>query len=136
MPSDSDAVVQASHSIAAAIAARDVAALRNLLAPDFVHRTHGGVALDIDAFLHGIEQIPGEILHVVLEGLEVDVCGAGALVTGIQRAEVRVGDTIHKERRGFVDWFVQRAGGWLIQAAVDLPPGQSANGGAENGGQS
>lgn len=125
MPHDRDAVVQASHRIAAAIAARDVAALRSLLAPDFVHRTHGGVALDIDAFLKGIEQIPGEIVLVDLEGLEVDVCGAGALVTGIQRAEVRVDDTIHKERRGFVDWFVQRGGEWLIQAAVDLPPGES-----------
>lgn len=116
-----DAVIEASRRIAAAIARRDVAALRNALAPDFVHRTHGGAALQADAFLQGIAQIPGEILLVELEALDVDLCAAGALVTGIQRARVRLDGTVIEERRGFVDWFLNIGGEWRIQAAVELP---------------
>jgi hypothetical protein len=53
-----DEVTEAAEKIAAAIARRDLAAIRELLAPDFVHRTHGGAGVDADAFVAAIEQIP------------------------------------------------------------------------------
>jgi hypothetical protein len=116
-----EGVIEASERIAVAIARRDLPAIRELLAPGFIHRTHGGVAADAEAFIRAIEQIPGEIMLVRLEQLEVDLSATGALVTGVQYAQVRVDDQVVDDRRGFVDWFVKLAGEWRIQAAVDLP---------------
>lgn len=118
---DADAVVQAARQLAAAIARRDVDAIQERLAPGFVHRTHGGAGTGAEAFLRAIEQIPGEIIDVRLERVEVDMSPAGALVTGVQHAQVRVDGQVIDDRRGFVDWFVPHAGEWRIQAAVDLP---------------
>jgi hypothetical protein len=121
MMTERDRVAEASERMAAPIARRDLAAIRELLAPGFVHRTHGGAGADADAFIRAIEQIPFEILSVRLEHLEVDICATGALVTAVQHAQVRVDGQEVDDRRGFVDWFVQHAGEWRIQAAVDLP---------------
>jgi Domain of unknown function (DUF4440) len=100
--------------------------MRGLLAPGFVHRTHGGPVVGVEAFLQNIEQIPGEILVVRLDRIEVDVTPAGALVTGVQHARVRVEGQVIEDRRGFVDWFVKQNGEWRIQAAVDLPAPDAA----------
>ena len=116
-----DRVAEASERIADAIARRDLAAIRELLAPGFVHRTHGGGGADADAFILAIEQIPFEIMSVRLDQLEIDICATGALVTGVQHAQVRVDGQVVDDRRGFVDWFVEHGGAWRIQAAVDLP---------------
>jgi len=118
-----DEVLEAARRIAASIARRDLTSLRALLAPGFVHRAHGGGAADAGVFLRAIEQIPGEILSVILEPLEVDLCPGGALVTGVQHAQVRIEGQLVDDRRGFVDWFVHDAGRWRLQAAVDLPGG-------------
>lgn len=114
-------VIEVAHRIAGAIAQRDVTALRLLLAAGFVHRSHGGAASDIETFLRAIEQIPGEIRFVRLERIALDLSPRGALMTGIQHAQVMVEGQVVDDRRGFVDWFVQDAGRWRIQAAVDLP---------------
>jgi hypothetical protein len=116
-----DQVAEAAERMADAIARRHPAAIRDLLAPGFVHRTHGGAGADADAFIMAIEAIPFEIMSVRLEQLEIDICATGALVTGIQHAQVRVNGQVVDDRRGFIDWFVQHAGAWRIQAAVDLP---------------
>lgn len=114
-------LIELSHRIAAAIAGRDTATLRALLAPDFVHRTHGGDRSDAEAFLQGLAQIPGEIAFVHLERLVVDAASDWALVTGVQHARVILDGASIDDRRGFVDWFVKHEGEWRIQAAVDLP---------------
>lgn len=121
MPVDDQTLIDLSHRIAAAIAARDTAALREVLAPGFVHRSHGGERSDADAFLRGIESIPGEIAFVRLDRLVVDAGANWALVTGVQHARVIVDGATIDDRRGFVDWFVKLGIGWCIQAAVDLP---------------
>jgi len=118
---DQDAIRAASENIAAAIGRRDTAALRALMVPGFVHRTHGGAGTDLETFLTGVSQIPGEILAVRLEHLEIDLAETGALVTGIQYAQLRIDGQVVEDRRGFVDWFIKQAGEWRIQAAVDLP---------------
>ena len=114
-------VIDVAKRVAAAIGRRDVAAIGALLAPDFVHRTHGGAGADRAAFLAAIEQIPGEIVFVRLEQLEVDIFASWALLTGRQHAQVRVDGQVVDDRRGFVDWFVKQGNEWRIQAAVDLP---------------
>ena len=118
---DQQVLLEISNRIAAAIASRDVATLRACLAPGFVHRTHGGGRSDAEAFLQGIQNIPGEIAFVRLEHLVVDASTDWALVTGVQHAQVIVDGETFDDRRGFVDWFVKQAGEWRIQAAVDLP---------------
>jgi hypothetical protein len=118
---DRDALIAASHELAAAIGRRDLAAISGFLAPGFVHRSPGGPASEIDAFLDGIRQIPGDIVFVTLEQLEVDLAPAGAIVTGVQHAQVKIGADVVDDRRAFVDWFVRHEGRWLIQVAVDLP---------------
>jgi hypothetical protein len=116
-----DRVIDVAEKVAAAIGRRDVAAIGELLSPDFVHRTHGGAGADRALFLAGIEQIPGEIVFVRLEQLVVDIAASWALVTGLQHAQVRVDGQVVDDRRGFVDWFVKQGNAWRIQAAVDLP---------------
>jgi hypothetical protein len=116
-----DAVARTAERIAAAIARRDLPAIRELLAPEFVHRTHGGQAVQAEQFLAAIGRIPGEILFVKLERLDIDLSDGWALVTGVQHAQVRVDGQVVDDRRGFVDLFVHQAGTWRIQAAVDLP---------------
>jgi hypothetical protein len=119
--SEREHVAEVSEKIAAAIARRDVTAIRKLLAPGFVHRTHGGAGVDAEAFLRAVEGIPGEITFVKLEQIAIDMAATGALVTGVQHAQVLLNGQVVEDRRGFVDWFVQHAGTWRIQAAVDLP---------------
>jgi hypothetical protein len=116
-----DRVAEAARQIATAIGGRDVNALKNLLAPGFVHRALGGDRSDEQAFLQAIDQIPGEIVSVWLERLEVDMSPTGALVTGLQHARVLLDGQVVDDRRAFVDWFVNDHGIWRLQAAVDLP---------------
>jgi ketosteroid isomerase-like protein len=120
---DRDQVAEVSREIAAAIARRDVNAIRQRLAPGFVHRSLGGDGADAEAFLQAIAQIPGEIRLVTLEQLEVDLSPSGALVTGVQLAHVALDGQLIEDRRAFVDWFVkgEHDDAWRIQAAVDLP---------------
>jgi hypothetical protein len=116
-----EGVAEAAQRIASAIGRRDLAAIRAVLAPGFVHRTHGGAAVDAEAFIQAIEQIPGEITLVKLEQVDIDLSGSGALVTGVQYAQALLDGQVVDDRRRFVDWFVKYAGAWCIQAAVDLP---------------
>ena len=60
--------------------------------------------------LDGVASIPGEVLAVRLEQLEVDVTPVGAVATGIQFAQVHVHGQLIDDRRGFVDWFVRDGG--------------------------
>lgn len=115
------AIRDVAEGVAAAIGRRDIATLRSLLANGFAHRTHGGDATDLEAFLRGIEQIPGDIDFVTLEDLAIDVYPGGALATGFQHAHVTVDGQGITDRRRFIDWFVLEDGRWRILAAVDVP---------------
>ena len=114
-------IAAASQQLAAAIGRRDIRTIRSLLAPGFVHRAHGGPCVDTEAFLRAVDQIPGEIVFVQLENLDIDLTPSGALVSGIQHAQVRVDKQVIDDRRRFVDWFFNVDGEWRIQAALDLP---------------
>jgi len=118
---DRSEIIEASEHIATAIGRRDIPAIRALLADGFVHRTIGGAAIDVEAFVRGIEQIPGDIVFVKLDQLEVDVSGGSALVIGVQHAQVRIDGTLVDDKRPFVDLFVKESGYWRIRVAVDLP---------------
>ena len=67
----------------------------------------------------GITQIPGDIPSVTVEQLTTDVSGDGAIVTGIQHAQLKIDGELVDER-SFVDWFVRDGGEWRLRLAVDL----------------
>ena len=121
MREEAESLRRAAADIAAAIGRKDVDTVVQWLAPGFIHRSPGGAGSDARSFAQAIRDIPGEILFVRLEAVEVDVSDAGALVTGIQHARVRIEGTEIDDRRAFVDWFVKRDGEWRILVAVDLP---------------
>jgi len=118
---DGQRVLDAAQQVADSIARRDLEALSSLLAEDFSLWTAGEETRSAETFLAGIAQIPGEILFVRLEELEVNVHGAGALVTGFQRARLRIDGEEVEDRRSFVDWFVRVDDRWLLRVAVDPP---------------
>ncbi len=118
---ESERIRVAAAQIADAIAKRDVGSLARFLAPGFRHRTPGGETRDADAFLAGIRDIPGEIKFVRLNRVEVDLSSTGALLTGVQHAQVRIDGSDIDDRRAFVDWFVLHDGEWRIRVAVDMP---------------
>ena len=108
-------------AIADAIRDRNVARLRQLLAPDFVHRHAGAESSDVTSFLTALERIPGEIVSVNLARVAIDIAGDGALVTGVQHARVRLDDEVIDDTRPFIDWMVNVSGQWRLRAAVALP---------------
>jgi ketosteroid isomerase-like protein len=123
---DEKAIMDASLAMADAIARRDVGTIATLLASDFVHRSPGGEATASERFLEGIRQIPGEIVFVKLEHVQIDVAGDGAIAIGIQHARVRIDGQDIDDRRAFVDWFVKHDEGWKFRVAVDLPASPDA----------
>ena len=118
---DRERLIELSERLAGAISRRDVGEVRGLLAKGFVQRPTGGDAVEADAFLRGITQIPGDILFVRVEQLTVDVSGDAALVTGVQQAQLKIDGGVVIDRRPFVDWFVKEAGDWRLRMAIDLP---------------
>ena len=116
---DREQLIAVSDNLADAIARRDVVAVGALLATGFVQRPAGGTAVEAQAFLAGIAQIPGTIQFVKVEQLTVDIAGDGAIVTGIQHARLTIDGEMVDDRRAFVDWFVREGGVWRIRVAVD-----------------
>ena len=113
-------MISLSEQLAAAIARRDVAAVRGFLVEGFVQRPAGGDAVDAETFLANISRIPGDILFVKVEQLTVDIWDNSAIVTGIQQARLEIDGSVVNDRRAFVDWFVKDAGDWKLRTAVDL----------------
>ncbi len=116
---DPDAAA-AARAVADAIARRDVDQLRDLLAPEFSHRTTAGIVTPADAFLEGVAAIPGTIESVRLDNVQVELLGDTALVTGTQHARVVLDGETVEDWRGFVDCFVRDGDRWRLRTAVEL----------------
>jgi len=117
---DREQLIDISKRLAAAIGQRDIAAVRSLLAKGFVQRPAGADAVDAEAFLTGIAKIPGDILFVKVDQLTVDLSGDGAIVTGMQQAQLKIDGAVVSDRRAFVDWFVKESGDWKLRAAIEF----------------
>ena len=118
--SRSDELVDLTHAIARAIARRDVTTLTGILAPGFVYRTPDGQSSSAAVFLTGVADIPGEIAFVKVEHVQVEIEGDGALVTGMQHAQLSVDGSVIDDRRAFVDFFVRMDNAWRLRVAVDF----------------
>jgi ketosteroid isomerase-like protein len=119
-----EAILQIERDIMAAIKSKDANALEQMLADEFIYRTHFGAEADKRAFLESIASFPIEILSLRGEELKVNLFGETAVLTGVQRAEARPPDGEPEESAvAFTDVFVRRDGRWLMALAygVELP---------------
>ena len=117
-------ILKIGHEIYAAIQRKDADAIERFLAADFVYRTGSGIESSRTEFLNGIKEMPFELSSVTGEHERVSVYGDIAIMTGVQLAEWRQGETAHGlNSAAFVDVFARRDQDWLLVPAfgVDLP---------------
>jgi ketosteroid isomerase-like protein len=118
-----EAILRVEHETMQAIGRKDAAALERILDAEFVYRTPSGEELSRAAFLQNVASLPVEILSVRGEGLKATVFGETAVLTGVQRARVRVDGKEFDSVGAFTDVFVKRRGRWRLRLAynVELP---------------
>ncbi|MCP3098319.1 nuclear transport factor 2 family protein [Myxococcus sp. K15C18031901] len=116
------ALLALEHAVVRAIQSRDTHALQALVAEDFVFRGPDGTELGRADFLAGIAAIPGTLLSVETESLRAHVFGDTGVLTGIQRARVRLDDgTEAADAATFTDVCQRREGRWWLILAHSLP---------------
>ena len=120
---DVETLVELSHRIASAIQRRDGATLGPLIDDGFVQIQVGAAEQDKPAFLAAIASFEGVIDSLDLEQIRVRLVENTAIVTGVQRAVVRLASGPVQGATAFVDVFVRRSEGWRIVLAfgADLP---------------
>lgn len=110
------------HALFAALRGRDRAGLDGLLAPEFVLVAERGARIGRAEFLEAALKIPGEILSLDAEYLDVRLYGEIGVLSGVQRARVRLEDgTEVEDRQVFTDVCVWRGGRWWVTFAHSVP---------------
>jgi hypothetical protein len=116
-------LVRVSTRLLEAIIRRDGPALEELLDPDFVHLDGTGVRTPRAEFIASILSSTYTVLDAGFDSLSVDVVGGLGVVSGVQRAEVALGEGERIVSLGaFTDVFVPTEKGWRIRLArsIDL----------------
>lgn len=115
---DVDEIERLSHQIFGMIRGKDVRRLAEILADDFVYQAPGAADVGRDAFLDGIQSIPGTIESIMGEHLRVRVVSGAGVVTGVQRSIVvtEAGERV-SSAIAFVDIFERREGEWRLVLA-------------------
>lgn len=118
-----EAILRAERETMEAIGRKDAAALSRLLDEGFVLRTPAGPEVSRAEFIQNVASIPADILSVRGEGVRAEIFGETAVVTGVQRARVRVEGKEFDNVSAFTDVFVKRRGRWRLRLAysVELP---------------
>ncbi|MCE9668984.1 nuclear transport factor 2 family protein [Myxococcus stipitatus] len=123
---DVRALLDLDRAVARAIQSRDTRALENLVAEDFVFRAPDDTELGREGFLAGIAAIPGTLLSVETEAVRAHVFGDTGVLTGRQRARVRLDDgTELTDVAHFTDVCQRRAGRWWLVLAHNPPAPQA-----------
>ncbi len=99
-----------------AIADKDVASLRDLLADDLIY-THSSARLDTKQSLIGAME-SGATVYTGVEPSEVkaQVCGDAVVLTGLARINVTSGGNKLSFGVRFTDVWAKRGGGWQMVA--------------------
>lgn len=119
-----DELLQIEKEIFSAIKSRDSNRLGNLLSDDFVYRSPGNSEQPKATFLKAIESISIEMTDVWSEDMKVNVYSDVAVITGTQKARVRLADgKVVIGATAFTDVFIRKSGKWLLALAhgVELP---------------
>jgi hypothetical protein len=104
-----------------AIVRRDAAVLEELLDPEFVHLDGAGSRTPRGEFIASVLSSTYTILDAGFDSLSVDFVGGLGVVSGVQRAEVALGEGERVVSHGaFTDVFVPSEGGWRIRLARSM----------------
>lgn len=104
-----------------AIVRRDAAALEELLDPEFVHLDGAGKRTARGEFIASVLSSTYTVLEAGFDSLSVDVVGGLGVVSGIQRAEVALGEGDRVvSLAAFTDVFVPSEKGWRIRLARSM----------------
>jgi len=122
-PPDEARLLQLEQDMFEALKAKDAEALRRILAEDFVLHAPGAPPVEREAFIASVAAIPGTLLSVEGEGVRTRIYGEVGILTGTQRARVRLEDgTTVTSLGAFTDVALWKDGRWwMVQAhSVEL----------------
>ena len=115
---DERALLALEDAVMTAIRNRDAAALGALVTEDFVLLGSDGSVTARDAFVRAAVAIPGEIIDLSAEHLRARVVAGVGVLTGLQRARVRLPTGIELEDVSyFTDVCVRAGTGWRMALA-------------------
>jgi len=115
---DERALLVLEDAVMTAIRNRDAAALGALVTDDFVLLGSDGTQTARAAFLQAAVAIPGEILDLSAEHLRARVVAGVGVLTGLQRARVRLPTGVELEDVSFfTDVCVRTGSGWRMALA-------------------
>lgn len=120
-------LLELERSVTQAIRERNATRLRELLSDDFVFRGTGDVEANREGFISSVTAIPGDILDVEMASLRAHVYGDTGVLTGTQRARVRLPDgTEVTDTQHFTDVCRWREGTWWMVLAHSVPAAPEA----------
>jgi len=118
LTTDERALLALEDAVMTAIRKRDAAALGALVTEDFVLLGSDGSVTAREAFVRAAVAIPGEILDLSAEHLRAHVVAGVGVLTGLQRARVRLPTGVELEDVSFfTDVCVRGGAGWRMALA-------------------
>ena len=119
---DERALLALEDSVIDAIRRRDVSALATLVTEGFVLVGSDGTETRREEFLRSAVEIPGEILELSALHLRARAVGGVGVLTGLQRARVRLPSGIELDDVAFfTDVCVRTGTGWKMALAHSGP---------------
>ena len=119
---DERALLTLEDSVIDAIRRRDARALAALVTESFVLLGSDGTETQREDFLRAAVEIPGEILELSVLHLRARVVGGVGVLTGLQRARVRLPTGIEVDDVAFfTDVCVRTGTGWRMALAHSGP---------------
>jgi uncharacterized protein (TIGR02246 family) len=120
-------LLQLEQSMFDALRTRDAQALRRLLSEDFELRMPGQPAVGREAFIASVAAIPGTILEVGSGDTEARVLGEVGVLSGHQRARVKLEDGTEVTQVGaFTDVARWQGGHWVMVHAYNVNVSEEA----------
>jgi hypothetical protein len=119
---DERALLALEDALMEAIRRKDRRGVRVTLSQDFTLLGPDGSELDVEGFVSAVTSVPGELLEVSAEHLRARVIGGVGVLTGVQRARVRLPDgTVIEEVQAFTDVCTRSDDGWRMRLAHSAP---------------
>ncbi len=128
---DERALLALEDAVMEAIRRRDPVALRAQLAEDFVLLGADGTETAREEFVRGAMGFPGELLELSALHLRARVVGGVGVLTGLQKARVRLETGVEVDDLSFfTDVCVRTGAGWKMAVAHSGPAELPARGAA------
>lgn len=99
----------------------DMKELERIIAPDYTITVSGGRVMNRDEDLEVVKNGRVRFLAATVDSVQVRMFGEAAVVTGIGRYTVTVGDKTSSLRERFTDVYAKREGRWQPVASHTTP---------------